>query len=61
MIFYSAMSTITTWFFKKRGLAFGVIAAGSSLGGVILPIMVSNLIDSTLIRFAVLMSARYNA
>ena len=36
-----AMSTTTTWFFKKRGLAFGIIAAGSSLGGVILPIMVS--------------------
>lgn len=40
-MFYPAMSTITTWFFKKRGAAFGIIAAGSSLGGVILPIMVS--------------------
>lgn len=41
MIFYPAMSTITTWFFKKRAFAFGIIAGGSSLGGVILPIMVS--------------------
>jgi MFS family permease len=40
-IFYPAMSSITTWFFKKRGAAFGIIAAGSSLGGVILPIMAS--------------------
>lgn len=58
MVFYPAMSTITTWFFKKRAFAFGIIvsgtilhsrnvandsglkAGGSSLGGVILPIMV---------------------
>ena len=60
MIFYPAMSTITTWFFKKRGLAFGVIAAGSSLGGVILPIMASSLLNDMEVRSAVLMSARYN-
>ncbi|KAK5743502.1 MFS sugar transporter [Elasticomyces elasticus] len=44
MIFYPAMSTLTTWFFKKRGAAFGIIAAGSSLGGVIFPIMVQRMI-----------------
>ncbi|TKA73865.1 hypothetical protein B0A55_04478 [Friedmanniomyces simplex] len=44
MIFYPAMSTITTWFFHERGAAFGIIAAGSSLGGVIFPIMVQRLI-----------------
>lgn len=44
MLFYPAMTTVTTWFFKKRGLAFGVMAAGSSLGGVILPIMISRMI-----------------
>ena len=43
MIFYPAMSTVTTWFFKKRAFAFGIIASGSSLGGVIFPIMVSAL------------------
>ncbi|EMC95675.1 hypothetical protein BAUCODRAFT_131489 [Baudoinia panamericana UAMH 10762] len=43
-IFYPAMSTITTWFFQKRGAAFGIMAAGSSLGGVIFPIMVQRLI-----------------
>ena len=44
MIFYPAMSTIPTWFFRKRGAAFGIVAAGSSLGGVIFPIMVQRLI-----------------
>jgi hypothetical protein len=39
MIFYPAMSTITTWFFEKRAFAFGIIAAGSSLGGVVFPIV----------------------
>jgi MFS family permease len=43
-IFYPAISTVPTWFFKKRGAAFGIVAAGSSLGGVIAPIMVQRLI-----------------
>ena len=34
MLFYPAMSSIGTWFFKRRAFAFGVMAAGSSLGGV---------------------------
>ncbi|KAL9631901.1 MAG: hypothetical protein Q9204_004017 [Flavoplaca sp. TL-2023a] len=45
MIFYPAMSSTGTWFFKRRALAFGIMAAGSSLGGVILPIMVDHVID----------------
>ena len=44
MCFYPAMSTISSWFFHRRAAAFGVIAAGSSTGGVIFPIMVSHLI-----------------
>ncbi len=43
-VFYSAMSSIGTWFYKNRATAFGVMASGSSLGGVIFPIMVSKLI-----------------
>lgn len=35
MIFFPAMASITTWFFKKRAFAFGIVAAGSSLGGVV--------------------------
>ncbi|KAH6677442.1 riboflavin transporter MCH5 [Halenospora varia] len=43
-IFYSAMNSVGTWFFKNRAAAFGIIASGSSLGGVVIPIMVSRLI-----------------
>jgi MFS family permease len=43
-IFFTAMSSTATWFFKKRATALGIIASGSSLGGVIFPIMVSKLI-----------------
>ena len=38
------MTTVTTWFFKRRALALGVMASGSSVGGVIFPIMVNQLI-----------------
>lgn len=43
-IFQAATSTIPTWFLKKRGLAYGVMAAGSGLGGIIFPIMASHLV-----------------
>ncbi|KAF2271034.1 MFS general substrate transporter [Lojkania enalia] len=43
-IFTCAASSVTTWFFKKRGAAFGMMAAGSGLGGVIFPIMTNHLI-----------------
>ncbi|KAL9129740.1 MAG: hypothetical protein Q9217_001898 [Psora testacea] len=45
LIFYPAMSTVGTWFFNHRALAFGIMASGSSLGGVIFPIMVQRLVD----------------
>ena len=45
-IFQAGTSTIPTWFFKKRGLAFGIMAAGSGLGGIIFPIMASHLIPT---------------
>ncbi|KAJ3959585.1 hypothetical protein N0V92_003801 [Colletotrichum tropicale] len=35
---------VTTWFFKKRGAAIGLTVCGSSLGGVIFPIMLIHLI-----------------
>ena len=43
-IFNAATSTIPTWFLKKRGAAYGIMAAGSGLGGIIIPIMASHLI-----------------
>jgi MFS family permease len=42
-IFQAATSTIPTWFLKNRGLAYGIMAAGSGLGGIIFPIMASHL------------------
>ncbi|MCJ1262325.1 hypothetical protein MMC22_002195 [Lobaria immixta] len=44
MLFYPAFTCVSTWFLAKRGAALGLVAAGSSLGGVILPIMVVRLI-----------------
>ncbi|KAG9231434.1 major facilitator superfamily domain-containing protein [Amylocarpus encephaloides] len=43
-IFFAVMGSCGTWFFKNRAAAFGVMASGSSMGGVILPIFVSKLI-----------------
>jgi MFS family permease len=45
-IFQAGTSTIPTWFLKKRGLAYGIMAAGSGLGGIIFPIMASHLIPT---------------
>ncbi|CAK7211652.1 hypothetical protein SCUCBS95973_001187 [Sporothrix curviconia] len=45
-IFQPALSCIPGWFNKRRGIAYGVVSTGSSLGGVIFPIMVSRLIEN---------------
>ncbi|KAI9726857.1 MAG: hypothetical protein M1834_001481 [Cirrosporium novae-zelandiae] len=44
MIFYPGMSSAMTWFFHRRALALGIVASGSSMGGVVMPIMVNHLI-----------------
>jgi predicted MFS family arabinose efflux permease len=44
-VFNACMTCVTTWFLKRRAAAFGIMVAGSSLGGVILPIMLDRLID----------------
>ncbi|XHF96742.1 hypothetical protein AWENTII_000360 [Aspergillus wentii] len=43
-IFQPALSSVSGWFDKNRGVAFGVLSTGSSTGGVIFPIMVTHLI-----------------
>lgn len=45
MIFGSIPAIVSQWFQKRRSLAFGVFAAGSSLGGTIIPIAAKNLIE----------------
>ncbi|TEY84036.1 hypothetical protein BOTCAL_0022g00100 [Botryotinia calthae] len=44
-IFVAAFVCAGQWFEKRRGLALGIVTAGSSLGGVIFPIFVNKLID----------------
>ncbi|KAF4977212.1 hypothetical protein FZEAL_6240 [Fusarium zealandicum] len=44
-IFQPSLSTIHGWFDTKKGAAFGILSSGSSIGGVIFPIMVTRLID----------------
>ncbi|RMZ80006.1 hypothetical protein DV738_g3074, partial [Chaetothyriales sp. CBS 135597] len=43
-IFTPAVSCVSTWFFRRRGMAVGLAASGSSLGGVLFPIMISRMI-----------------
>lgn len=49
-IFNACVNSVSTWFAKRRASALGIMASGSSLGGVIFPIMVSHLIP--LVGFA---------
>ncbi|KAJ5425657.1 Major facilitator superfamily domain general substrate transporter [Penicillium sp. CMV-2018d] len=44
IIFQPATSVIPGWFDKKRGTAYGLMSTGSSVGGVIFPIMIQRLI-----------------
>ncbi|KAA8904429.1 hypothetical protein TRICI_005479 [Trichomonascus ciferrii] len=43
--FFTAMAAPQEWFKRRRALAVGITASGSSLGGVIWPIAVERLID----------------
>ena len=45
MIFGSIPAIVSQWFEKRRSLAFGLVAAGSALGGTIIPIAARNLIE----------------
>lgn len=45
-VFLSAIGCVSGWFERRRGLAFGALATGSSLGGVIFPLMLTRLIAS---------------
>lgn len=45
MVLYPSFSCVATWFRCRRALALGITASGSSLGGTVMPIMVSHLMD----------------
>ncbi|KAH7090817.1 major facilitator superfamily transporter [Paraphoma chrysanthemicola] len=44
LIFQPALNAIAGWFDKKRGMAYGILSTGSSIGGIVFPIMSSRLI-----------------
>lgn len=46
-----ALAAVPQWFNRKRGAAMGLTVAGSSLGGIIFPIMLSRLLLTTNIGF----------
>ncbi|KAF2703806.1 putative MFS monocarboxylate transporter [Pleomassaria siparia CBS 279.74] len=45
MVFYPSFACLATYFMKKRAAAFGLSAVGSSLGGILFPIMVIHLVE----------------
>ncbi|KAF2203257.1 MFS general substrate transporter [Delitschia confertaspora ATCC 74209] len=42
-LFYAALNATTTWFMRRRALALSIVISGASVGGVVLPIMVQQL------------------
>ncbi|KAJ4408425.1 hypothetical protein N0V82_009690 [Gnomoniopsis sp. IMI 355080] len=44
-LFQPSVTCAAGWFNKKRGAAFGIMFTGSSLGGIVFPIMVTRLIS----------------
>ncbi|KND86652.1 Tubulin gamma chain [Tolypocladium ophioglossoides CBS 100239] len=45
LLFYPTTGAISEWFNEKRGLALGIAASGSSIGGIFWPILVNKLFD----------------
>lgn len=45
-LFTPALATVSRYFVRHRGLALGITVAGSSIGGVIWPIMLDQLLNS---------------
>ncbi|GAA5830638.1 hypothetical protein JCM11251_002545 [Rhodosporidiobolus azoricus] len=52
LLFLPALSIQSHWFSKKRNLAMGIVASGTSLGGIAFPIMLNKLIANPSIGFA---------
>lgn len=52
ILFLPAVSTISHYFQKKRATALGILATGSSVGGVVYPILINRLLNNTKLGFA---------
>ncbi|CAM1511032.1 Fc.00g085450.m01.CDS01 [Cosmosporella sp. VM-42] len=51
LLMFPALAAVPQWFDKKRGAAMGMAVAGSSLGAVVFPIVLSNLLTKTDLGF----------
>lgn len=51
LLTFPTMSAVPQYFDKKRGAAMGLAVAGSSIGGIVLPITLSNLLEKTNLGF----------
>ena len=45
-LYSPALACLSTWFDKKRGAAMGIMVTGSSVAGVIFPIMISRMVPA---------------
>ncbi|TCD65934.1 hypothetical protein EIP91_002002 [Steccherinum ochraceum] len=52
MLWWPGVLLIPDWFSRRRGLATGIIFAGSGIGGFILPLIVNALLDAVDFRWA---------
>ncbi|KAL4898131.1 major facilitator superfamily domain-containing protein [Aspergillus ambiguus] len=48
---FPAMAAVTQYFDKKRAAALGIVVSGSSIGGVVLPIALSKMLNGTSLGF----------
>lgn len=46
MVFTPSVACIAHWFLKRRALATGIAATAGGIGGIIFPVLISNLTDS---------------
>lgn len=51
LLMFPAMSALPQYFNKRRGAAMGLSIAGSSLGGVVFPIMLGKMLNSSSLSF----------
>jgi MFS family permease len=57
LVFLPSAAVLSHWFRKKRALSYGIIATGSSMGGVLFPIMLNRLFAQVGFKWAVRIAA----
>lgn len=45
-IFTTCISTVPSWFLKRRATGYGIMLSGAGVGGTVVPIMMAKLLDS---------------